>query len=130
MESPLARGLAAAARTHRDDLLALGEHIAQTRQVELEAAPAPQSVLVELDGPIGIAGLGEAIVTTSTVTVDGHPGWGCVLGWDETASLAAALCEAADDEAARALADQAMVAEQAAARARAAAVSATRVGAV
>lgn len=129
MDSPIARGLAAAARTHRADLLALGEHIAETRKVGVAAAPAPQSVLIELDGPIGTAGLGEAIVTTTTVTVDGHPGWGCVLGWDETASLAAAVCEATGDAAAHALAEKALAAEQAASEERAVGIARTRVGA-
>lgn len=129
MDSPLACGLAAAARTHRGDLLALGEHVARTRAVDVDAAPAAQSVLMELATPIGTAGLGEAIVTTTTVTVDGRPGWGCVLGWDETASLAAALCEAADDADAHALAHHALATEQAAARDRAAAVARTRVDA-
>jgi alpha-D-ribose 1-methylphosphonate 5-triphosphate synthase subunit PhnG len=125
----LAAGLAAAARTHRDDLLTLGEHIAQTRAVDLHAAPAPQSVLVELAGPIGVCGLGEAIVTTTSVAVDGRPGWSCVLGWDDSGSLAAALCEAADDDAAHALAERALSTEVEAAQARAAAVAQTKVGA-
>lgn len=129
MDSPNAAGLAAAARTHRDDLLALGEHIAETRTVDLLSAPAPQSVLVELAGPIGVSGLGEAIVTTTSVTVDGRPGWSCVLGWDDAGSLAAALCEAVDDDAANALAAQALDTEADIEDARAAAVALTKVGA-
>lgn len=129
MDSPLAAGLAAAARTHRDDLLALGEHIAQTRDIDLHAAPAPQSVLVELAGPIGVCGLGEAIVTTTSVAVDGRPGWSCVLGWDDAGSLAAALCEAVDDDAAQALARRALDREAETAKARAEAVALTKVGA-
>jgi alpha-D-ribose 1-methylphosphonate 5-triphosphate synthase subunit PhnG len=129
VDSPLAEGLAAAARTHRDDLLALGEHIAESRTVDLHTAPAPQSVLVELAGPIGVSGLGEAIVTTTSVSVDGRPGWSCVFGWDDAGSLAAALCEAVADEAVRALAEQALDTEAEAAEAKAAAVALTKVGA-
>lgn len=95
-----AEGLAAAARTHRDELLALAEPIAGWRDVTVKAAPEPGTVLAELATPIGRQCLTEVIVTTAEVVVAGNPGWACVLGWDAEAALAAALLEAADPDAA------------------------------
>jgi alpha-D-ribose 1-methylphosphonate 5-triphosphate synthase subunit PhnG len=79
-----------------------------------------------LDTPIGQQCLTEVVVTTAAVTVAGNPGWGCVLGWDAEAALAAALADAADLAAADHLAETALRTEERERAVRTAQVRATR----
>ncbi len=108
-----AEGLAAAARTDRAALLALAEPIAARSDVAVDVAPEPRTVMTVLDTPIGQQCLTEVVVTTAVVTVAGTPGWGCVLGWDAEAALAAALADAAGQAGADRLAEAALRAEEA-----------------
>jgi alpha-D-ribose 1-methylphosphonate 5-triphosphate synthase subunit PhnG len=103
-----AEGLAVAARTHRDELLAMAEPLAARDDVSVDVAPDPRTVMSVLDGPIGRQCLAEVVVTVTTVTVGDRSGWGCVLGWDAEAALAAALLDAADPVAADRLAEEAL----------------------
>lgn len=121
-----AEGLAAAARIDRLALLALAEPIAARGEVTVEVAPEPRTVMTMLDTPIGRQCLTEVVVTTATVTVAGTPGWGCVLGWDAEAALAAALADAADPAGADRLAEAALRAEEQQRSARVARVRMTR----
>jgi alpha-D-ribose 1-methylphosphonate 5-triphosphate synthase subunit PhnG len=79
-----------------------------------------------LDTPIGQQCLTEVVVTTAAVTVAGTPGWGCVLGWDAEAALAAALADAADPAAADRLAETALRTEERERAVRTAQVRTTR----
>lgn len=101
-------GLAAAARCRRAALLHLGETIAASEAVELVERPGPQTVMLELSCAIGAFCLGEAVVTTARVAVAGDSGFGCVMGFDAEAALAAALADAAGGAAADELADRAL----------------------
>ncbi len=87
-------GLAAAARVRRDGLLALADRELASADAEIVAAPAPGSVMVELENAAGAFCFTEVVVTTASVRLDGAPGWGCVLGFDREAALAAALLDA------------------------------------
>lgn len=105
-------GLAAAARCRRAELLVLGERIAGEGSVEVVERPAPQTVMLGLSSAVGAFCLGEAVVTAARVTVSGDGGFGCVMGFDAEAALAAALADAAggaaaDELATGALADEA-----------------------
>ncbi|MBL7497808.1 hypothetical protein I6A84_35155 [Frankia sp. CNm7] len=121
-----AEGLAAAARVDRAGLLALAEPIAARADVTVDAPPEPRTVMAVLDSPVGPRCLTEVVVTTTTVTVAGFPGWGCVLGWDAEAALAAALADAADPAGADRLAAAALRAEERERADRAARARATR----
>ncbi|NKQ58231.1 hypothetical protein HFP15_35805 [Amycolatopsis sp. K13G38] len=121
-----AEGLAAAARTDRSALLALAEPIAARGEVTVEVAPEPRTVMTVLETPIGQQCLTEVVVTTAAVTVAGTRGWGCVLGWDAEAALAAALADAADPAGADRLAEAALRAEEHDRGARVAQVRTTR----
>ncbi len=120
-------GLAAAARGQRAELVALAEVVASRSRVEVVEAPAAGSIMVELDTPAGSFCLTEVVVTTCTVRVNDRAGWAALLGWDDEASLAAAILDAepalADPLAAAALAQVASRHEE-----EALAVAATRVG--
>jgi alpha-D-ribose 1-methylphosphonate 5-triphosphate synthase subunit PhnG len=84
-------------------------------------------VAVRLDTVAGEVFLVDAVVTTATVEVGGRRGWACVLGWDDRAALAAALCDACPGEAVTALAAGALADEREQAAAGAAEVASTRV---
>lgn len=122
-----ASGLAAAARTRREALLSLAGGIATGPGARVVEPPAAAVVPVRLATVAGELALVDAVVTTATVEVAGRPGWGCVLGWDDRAALAAALCDARGGEAVTALAEAALADERARAGAREEAVAATRV---
>ncbi len=119
-------GLAAAARVDRPALLALAEPIAAHPDVTVEVAPEPRTVMAVLGTPIGQQCLTEVVVTTAAVTVAGAAGWGCVLGWDAEAALAAALADAADPAGADQLAETALWVEEQQRTARVAQVRSTR----
>ncbi|MEN3282245.1 MAG: Phosphonate metabolism protein PhnG [Solirubrobacteraceae bacterium] len=122
-----AAGLAAAARVCREQLLAIGERVAGGRGVEIIQPPTPGSVMLELDSSVGPFCLGEAVITTCSVSVDGRTGWASVLGLDRPGALAAALAEADGRPEADALSDAALALEQAARDAQARAVAETKV---
>jgi alpha-D-ribose 1-methylphosphonate 5-triphosphate synthase subunit PhnG len=122
-----ASGLAAAARTRREGLLSLAGAIAEETAVRVLEPPAAGLVAVRLSTPAGELSLVDAVVTTASVEVAGRRGWACVLGWDDRAALAAALCDACTGEAVAALAAAALADERARAAARAAELAATRV---
>lgn len=120
-------GLAAAARCRRPQLLALGARIAADTEVRVLEHPAPRSVMLELDGPVGAFCLGEAVVTTARAVVDGAEGFACVMGFDGQAALAAALADARADASADTLAADATRQERDARAAEDHDVAATRV---
>jgi alpha-D-ribose 1-methylphosphonate 5-triphosphate synthase subunit PhnG len=122
-----ASGLAAAARTRREALLSLAAAIAAGSGAGVVEPPAAAVVPVRLATVAGELALVDAVVTTATVELAGRRGWACVLGWDDRAALAAALCDARADDAVTALATAALADERARADAGAAAVAATRV---
>ena len=123
----LAVGLAAAARCRREELLALGERLAAAGDVELLVAPRPETVMAELEGPLGAFCLGEVIVTTCTLRAQHRDGWACVLGFDREGALAGALADACGEAAAATLAEKALATEGEARAAEEAAIGATRV---
>jgi alpha-D-ribose 1-methylphosphonate 5-triphosphate synthase subunit PhnG len=120
-------GLAAAARGQRAELVALAEVVASRSRVEVVEAPAAGSVMVELDTPAGSFCLTEVVVTTCAVRVDGRAGWAAVQGWDDEASLAAAILDA-EPALADALAQSALAGVASRHEEEARAVAATRVG--
>lgn len=122
-----AQGLAAAARVQRERLLDLGEKIAAGTPVTLVEPPTARSVMLEVQSAVGAACLGEVVVTTCSVTVEGEPGWSCALGWDRSGALAAALADAAGGTEAEELGRRAIEFEAAARRAEDQALAATRV---
>ncbi|HTV73977.1 MAG TPA: phosphonate C-P lyase system protein PhnG [Candidatus Acidoferrales bacterium] len=105
-------GLAAAARLWRDDLIALGERVLDAASVEVTAMPAPGSVMMELAGEIGSFCFTEVVVTTASVCVDGASGWGCVMGYDREAALAAAVLDARATDEVESFAKAALAAEE------------------
>lgn len=120
-------GLAAAARVRRAQLLDLGERIADRAAVGMPQAPVAGSAMIETESAIGASCLGEVVVTTCAVTVDGASGWGCALGWDRAGALAAALADAAGGAQAEELGRSALEAEEIARRAEDRRLAATRV---
>jgi alpha-D-ribose 1-methylphosphonate 5-triphosphate synthase subunit PhnG len=121
-----AGGLAAAARVLRADLISAAETVAARNRVEIVEAPAPGSVMVELETPVGSFCLTEVVVTRCAVRVAGRQGWAAVLGWDDEASLAAAILDA-EPAVAEPLATAALATEAGARAAEAAAIAATKV---
>jgi hypothetical protein len=103
------------------------EAIAESAGVSVTEHPAAVSTLVELDSPVGAFCLAEVVLTTAAVVVDGEPGWGCVLGYDEEAALAAAICEAAGGHGVEQLARRSLAVEEAARERTRAALLATEV---
>lgn len=122
-------GLAAAARVLRGELVEQAEGIAAGRHCQVVEPPAPGSVMVELESPVGSFCLTEVVVTTARVEVDGMAGWGCVLGFDEEGALAGAVLDARPDGAVETLAQRALDREQREREAAARAVATTGVGA-
>lgn len=106
-------GLAAAARIDRPTLIALAEPIARRDDIQIVVSPEPSTVMTVLGTPVGEQCFAEVVVTTAQVVVAGTDGWGCVLGWDAEAALAAALIDAADPSAGDALAAEALQTESA-----------------
>lgn len=124
----LAEGLAAAARVQRAQLLDLGERIAgDGAAVGMQQAPVAGSAMIEIESVIGASCLGEVVVTTCSVTVGAATGWGCVLGWDRSGALAAALADAAGGAEAELLGRRALALEAIARRAEDRRLAATRV---
>jgi alpha-D-ribose 1-methylphosphonate 5-triphosphate synthase subunit PhnG len=122
-----ASGLAAAARTRREGLLALAGVVAGQAPVRVLEAPAARVVAVRLGTGAGELPLVDAVVTTAAVQVGGDRGWACVLGWDDRAVLAAAICDARPGDAVTDLAQGALADERERAAAADAEVAATRV---
>jgi phosphonate C-P lyase system protein PhnG len=123
-----AQGLAAAARVRRDALIALADATAQSQRVDVLEAPAPYSVLLEVEGAAGSFNLTEVVITTARVRVAGSEGYGYVLGWDAAAALAGALCDGVGgDERVEQLACDALAAESTARSERLRAIAATKV---
>ncbi len=112
----------------RERLLDLAELVA-ARGAQVVEPPRAATVMIRLRGPVGTFCLTEAVVTTAEALVDGHLGWGCVLGWDEEGALACALLAAGRPDGAPELAQAALADEEAERRRRLEAVAATRVGA-
>ncbi len=108
-----AQGLAAAARVRRAELLVLAERLAGAAEVAVDEAPAPAAVMVELEAPMGSFCLAQVVVTTAGVRLDGQPGWGCVVGWDDEGALAVAMCSATGGQEVDSLAGQALLDEEA-----------------
>lgn len=121
-----AGGLAAAARVLRADLIFAAETIAAHNHVEIVEAPAAGSIMVELETPVGSFCLTEVVVTRCAVRVEQRHGWAAVLGWDDEASLAAAILDA-QPEVAQPIAAAALGAEAGSRAAEMAAIAATRV---
>lgn len=120
-------GLAAAARVDRTRLLELADRLAAGGAQVVEG-PAPATVMVELESVAGVACLAEVVVTTASVErPGGRRGWGCVLGYDEAAALAVALCEGTDDAGVEDLAASALATEGAARDRVSSATAATRI---
>lgn len=119
-------GLAAAARVNRLELIAAAELVAARSAVRVVSAPAAGSVMVQLETPVGTFCLTEAIVTSCEVEVAEAVGWSAVLGWDDEASLAAAILDATPRDG-DAIASAALAAEAAIRSIESAAVAATRV---
>lgn len=69
---------------------------------EVEVASAPRAALVmarvreTVDGEV--FNLGEVLVTTCDVTLDGEPGWGMAMGHDPERALCVAVLDAASRE--------------------------------
>ena len=122
-----ASGLAAAARTRREGLLALAGTLGAEAPVRVLEAPAAALVAVRLRIGAGELPLVDAVVTTAAVQVGADGGWACVLGWDERAALAAAICDARPADAVTALAAGALADERERAAAAEAEVAATKV---
>ena len=122
-----AEGLAAAARVQREQLLDIGERIAATAPVSLVQPPVASSAMLEVQSAVGASCLGEVVVTTCSVTVDGERGWSCVLGWDRAGALAAALADAVAGREVEELGRRALEFEAAARRTEDHALAATRV---
>ena len=120
-------GLAAAARVRRSELLELAESIAAAGGVAVIEPPAAGSTMLELTTRIGTFCFTEVVVTTARVHSRDGDGWGCVLGWDAEAALAAALCDARRDERVAVLANLALADEAAARTERRRAIGATKV---
>lgn len=121
-------GLAAAARVLRGELVEQAEGIAAGRSCQVVEPPAPGSVMVELESPVGSFCLTEVVVTTARVEVDGVAGWGCVLGFDEEGALAGALLDATPGGDVDQLARRALDREEREREAAARAVASTEVG--
>lgn len=122
-------GLAAAARVLRGELVERAEGIAAGQPCRVVEAPAPGSVMVELESPVGSFCFTEVVVTTARVEVDGTPGWACVLGFDEEGALAGALLDAMPGTDVERLAQRALDREEREREAAARAVATTEVGA-
>ncbi len=121
-------GLAAAARVRRDALIDLAEQIAAgDAAIEVIDAPAPGSVVVEVETRVGAFCFTEVVVTTATVALGESVGWGCVMGYDREGALAGALLDAARDGRVEALAQAALAEEDAARAAFEQALAGTRV---
>jgi alpha-D-ribose 1-methylphosphonate 5-triphosphate synthase subunit PhnG len=123
----LATGLAAAARVSRAELLELATWVRRQGAVVVDEEPRPATVMVVVHSPVGEFCLGEVVVTVATVRRGDRQGWGCVIGYDEDAALASALCSTAGAEGAEALARTALMREADGRRQTAVAVAATRV---
>ncbi len=89
--------LAAAARTQREALIGLADALLFTIPAQVVSAPAAGSLMVELENAAGAFCFTEVVVTTAEVSLDGSNGWGCVLGFDREAALAAAILDARPD---------------------------------
>jgi alpha-D-ribose 1-methylphosphonate 5-triphosphate synthase subunit PhnG len=120
-------GFAAAARTHRRELLALASRILAEGEVELLAAPEPGAIMLELESRAGAFCFTEVAITTARVRLDGAEGWGCVMGFDREAAVACALLDARPSGAVVRLAETALEAERRARAAQATGVARTRV---
>jgi alpha-D-ribose 1-methylphosphonate 5-triphosphate synthase subunit PhnG len=120
-------GLAAAARTQREELLALAGRALAGAEVELLAPPEPGTIMLELEGRAGTFCFTEVAITTARVRLDGAEGWGCVMGFDGEAAVASAVLDARPGDAVVRLARAALQAEAEAREARARGVARTRV---
>ncbi len=121
-------GLAAAARVRRAALIALADEIgAGNAAIEVIDAPAPGSIVVEVDSRAGPFCFTEVVVTTATVALGESLGWACVMGYDREGALAGALLDALRDERVEALALAALADESAAQAAFERALAETRV---
>ncbi len=120
-------GLAAAARVERDALLSLADEFARGAAVEVLDAPAAGSIIVRLSTAVGSFYFSEVVVTTARVRAGGGDGWGCVLGWDAEAALAAALCDARACERTLELAQRSLSIEEESRTARSRRIARTKV---
>lgn len=121
-------GLAAAARVLRSEMVAIAERIAGSGAVDVVAAPAAGSIMLQLTSPVGDFNLTEVAITTAEVRVAGSSGWGCVMGWDEEGALAAAMLDATPGTDVITLAERALAIEAEERDRQARSVAATRVG--
>ena len=121
------QGLAAAARVRRNELIALADDLASRNAVDLLEAPAPSTVMMELESSVGPFCLTEVVVTTARVRVARTEGYGAALGWDAEGALAGALCDAAGGERAETLARRALADEDESRAERMRAVATTKV---
>lgn len=71
----------------------MAEEVLASAHVTVTQPAGPCSVIMELATPVGEFCLTEVVVTEAFVEVDGLPGWGCVMGFDEHAGLAAAVVD-------------------------------------
>lgn len=107
-----------------DDLLATADRLlAEGPELRVVAGPESGMVVLQVREPVAEHRfhLGEVLVTSAEVVLDGHRGWAMRLGDDPPAALAAALLDAAAERGGewRSAVDAVCGRAEAAARARA-----------
>ena len=114
-------------------LKTLADRCLENSEAEVVVPPQPSLTMARVKETVDneVFNLGEVLVTTCEVLLDGVPGWGMVLGQDAERALCAAVVDAASrrEDAGRLLEDLEgeLVAVREARRSRWAAVQSTRV---
>jgi alpha-D-ribose 1-methylphosphonate 5-triphosphate synthase subunit PhnG len=121
-------GLAAAARCRRRQLLSLAESMAGRERIRLLDPPEAQTVMLEIQSPVGEFCAVEVVVTTARIALGEHSGWGCVLGWDAEGAVACALLDAVGGPDVDAMAAASLATEATSRRERSQALATTYVG--
>ena len=121
-------GLAAAARCRRSQLLKLAETVAEREPIRLVDPPEAQTVMLEIQSPIGEFCAVEVVVTTARIDLGQRSGWGCVLGWDAEGAVACALLDASGGPEVEAVAAASLAVEADAREERSRALATTHVG--
>ena len=78
-------------------LKALAERCLQASEAEVTSVPRPALVMARVRETVDgeVFNLGEVLVTTCEVLLDGEPGWGMVLGNEPERALCTAVVDAA-----------------------------------
>ena len=121
-------GFAAAARVRRSEMLDMAELVAGREAVLVTHPPAPSTLMLEVQSPVGGFCLTEVVVTTAAVAIGGQQGWAVVLGYDEEGALAGAILDAMPGADGESLATSALAAEAELRRQESILVAATKVG--